>query len=389
MTLPEPLDGQRAKRASREELDLLLLGPVPPPFGGISVHISRLVPLLERAGLSVAVLNHFGSTDAPRVRGALKKNPLNYYLLPKRFRHRMLHYHHSRWPHLIAVALGKGKSQARYIVTLHAGDVQKHLPQLVSRVPFVALLTRWALRRFDLIVVVEPSIAAAIRNRVDERRVELVPAFIEPGADELGSYDAALETFVRGAGSLLVVPAYSIQFRPDGGELYGVDTAVDAFIELAAKLENLRMAVFMARKPERPRSREHLGRLEEKLERAGVRDRVMVVFGLPLAAALRSNATFVRPTRADGDAVSIREAISAGVPVVASDVVARPPGVVTFPVADSDQLATALLAVVNRQTASLNQAGLAPPATGGSFAERLIALYRSELERAPSGDGAA
>lgn len=388
MTLPRLLDGQRAKRTSREELDLLLLGPVPPPFGGISVHVSRLVPLLERAGLRVAVLNHFSATDAPRVRGALKKNPLNYYRLPKRFRYRMLHYHHSRWPHLIAVALGKGKSRARYVVTLHAGDVQKHLPQLVSRVPFVALLTRWALRRFDLIVVVEPNVAAAIRDRVDKQRVQLVPAFIEPGADELGSYDAALETFVRGAGKLLVVPAYSIQFRPDGGELYGVDTAVEAFVELAPKLDNLRMAVFMARKPERSRSREHLGRLEEKLERAGLRDRVMVVFGQPLAPALGPNATFLRPTRADGDAVSIREAISAGVPVVASDVVARPPGVVTVPVGDSDQLATALLAVANRQTASVNRAE-APPAAGASFAERLIALYRSELERAPSSEGAA
>jgi glycosyltransferase involved in cell wall biosynthesis len=389
MTLPEPLDGQRAKRASREELDLLLLGPVPPPFGGISVHLSRLVPLLERAGLSVGVLNHFSSTEAPCVLGALKKNPLNYYRLPKRFRHRMLHYHHSRWPHLIAVALGKGKSQARYIVTLHAGDVQKHLPQLVSRVPLVARLTRWALHRFDLIVVVEPSIAAAIRERVDEQRVELVPAFIEPGADELGSYDAALETFVRGADTLLVVPAYSIQFRPDGGELYGIDTAVDAFVGLAAQREDLRMAVFMAREPERPRSREHLDRLEQTLERAGLRDRVRVVFGQPLAPALRPNATFVRPTRADGDAVSIREAISAGVPVVASDVVARPPGVVTFPVGDSDQLASALLAVLNRQTVTVDQAGVAQPAAGGSFAERLIALYRSELERAPSNDGAA
>jgi glycosyltransferase involved in cell wall biosynthesis len=54
------------------------------------------------------------------------------------------------------------------------------------------------------------------------------------------------------------------------------------------------------------------------------------VFGLPLLPALRSHTVFVRPSRAEGGAVSVREAQSAGVPVVASDVVPRPPGVVVF-----------------------------------------------------------
>ena len=59
------------------ELDILILGPVPPPFGGISVHLSRLVPLLQAQGLNVAVLNHFGSAELPFVLGVLNRNPLN------------------------------------------------------------------------------------------------------------------------------------------------------------------------------------------------------------------------------------------------------------------------------------------------------------------------
>ena len=370
-------------RAHGNDVDLLILGPVPPPFGGISVHVSRLVPLLESAGFAVGVLNHFRATDAPLVVGALRKNPINYYRMPKRFRPGILHYHHSRWPHLIAVALGKGNSTARYIVTLHAGDIQKHFPQLISRVPLVAWLTRWALRRFDVVVVVDPKVGTIIQQHVNGQRVEVLPAFLEAGKAERDSYESSIETFLN-AGPLLVVAAFGIQFRPDGGELYGVDTAVEAFVRLAAEQENLRLAIFFARRPTRRRARRHLAMLEQQLERAGVRDRVLFVFGEALVPALRPNAIFVRPTRAEGDAVSVREAMSAGLPVVASDVVERPAGVVAFPVGDSDGLCSALRGLAERESSLADIPAAMETSDSAAFLDGLIALYRSELSQRPS-----
>jgi glycosyltransferase involved in cell wall biosynthesis len=48
---------------------------------------------------------------------------------------------------------------------------------------------------------------------------------------------------------------------------------------------------------------------------------------------------FVRPTRVDGDALSVREALALGVPVVASDAGFRPPGTLRFPRGDAGALA--------------------------------------------------
>ena len=67
----------------------------------------------------------------------------------------------------------------------------------------------------------------------------------------------------------------------------------------------------------------------------------------------------MRPTRTDGDAVSIREAMHFGRPVVASDAVPRPEGVVTFPSRDQAAFEAAVLETLSKTTprnASANDA---------------------------------
>jgi len=361
------------------ELDVLLLGPVPPPFGGISVHVSRVAALLSRAGFRVGVLNHFSATDPPFVVGTLKRSPLRYYRLPRRFPAHVVHYHHSRWPHLIAFSLGRPNGDARYILTLHAGDLRKHFPQLISHVPFVSRLTRWSLRRFDVIITVDAEIAAAIRERTHQKQVEVLPAFVASTNHEHGPYEPSLESFVS-SGRVLVAAAYGVQFLKGGRELYGLDTAVEAFIALGPPREDVRLALFIARRPSRRKAKRHLQGLERRLAEAGIAERVYIVFGAPLLPALRPNTIFVRPTRAEGDAVSVREAQAAGVPVVASDVVPRPAGVVTFSVGSASHLSAALQALLDHPAASsIPVAHAASDGDADVFFERLIALYRSQL----------
>jgi glycosyltransferase involved in cell wall biosynthesis len=369
----------RVDEQTQADLDILILGPIPPPFGGISVHLSRLVPRLQHAGFKVGVLNHFGSTSMPFVVGALSRNPINYYRLPRKFRARIVHYHHSRWAHLVALALGKGNSSARYILTLHAGNVEKHFPELISRKPFVSGITRWALRRFDTVICVNPKIATLVERYLDgTQRLEVLPAFLEFPDHEPEEYDPGIETFLQ-SGRVLVVAAYGLQFLPDGEELYGVDTVVEAFSTLGHERDDLRLMIFLARQPFRGKARRHLTQLERRLEEAGVRDRALIVFGRPLVPAFRPNVVFVRPTRAEGDALSVREAQRAGIPVVASDVVGRPAGVVSFSAGDVTQLGAALRAVLDG--ALWQSSGADPNALDealGDFSERLIDIYRSE-----------
>jgi glycosyltransferase involved in cell wall biosynthesis len=77
---------------------------------------------------------------------------------------------------------------------------------------------------------------------------------------------------------------------------------------------------------------------------------------------------FLRPTREDGDSISVREALSLGVPVVASRVGTRPDGAILFhPGSVEEMLAKIELALSARRGNH--------PQTAGCL-DRLMEIYR-------------
>jgi glycosyltransferase involved in cell wall biosynthesis len=350
------------------ELDILVLGPVPPPYGGVSVHVQRLVPLLERAGYRVGVLNHFGSTEMPFVLDSLRRNPIRYCRLPRRFPVRLVHYHHSRWSTLLGVAIGR-KRGTRYVLTLHAADLQK---QLNSRVPGVRRVTVWSLQRFDAFIVVNPAFATLLRAHVGDKQILAIPAYISADSEEF-SYDAPLEAFLA-RGPTIVVTAYDVQLMADGRDLYGLDMAVTAFAAIAQERPTLQLAIFLARRAARRRAAAYLANLEASLRRSGLEERVRVAYGLPLVPVFRHDVIFVRPTRVEGDALSVREARATGVPVVASDIAARPDGVVVFPTDDVEALSDSI-----RRALDGPRTPPAAPAASEQFLEPLLGFFANQL----------
>ena len=89
------------------------------------------------------------------------------------------------------------------------------------------------------------------------------------------------------------------------------------------------------------RSVEFRGDVEQRGLRAQVIALGDVSHGTALAV-MKASDLFVRPTLADGDSVSVREALAVGVPCVASDAAVRPSGVSTFRSGDALDLARAL-----------------------------------------------
>lgn len=309
--------------------DVLLLGPYPPPHGGVTSHLERLTYLLQEDGHSVRGMNYYGHANGPAVAGTLRRNPVRFWVAARSPRARIVHYHHSRFSCLLTVALARRRSpDTRFLLTLHGQELGPYLESPVFGRP-----ARWAVRKFDDVIAVSPEVAAQVRPYVPNARLRTLPAFLPAPRGHREVTDEAGQRFRSDSQVVLAVSAYRIK-RVPGGDLHGVATAVEAFTDFADELDDCRLAIFLARAP-RGQDEQYLRSMLKGPASRGHGGRVQVFVGAPLWPVFSlPNVIYLRPTRTEGDAVSVREALAAGSPVIASDVVARPPEVICVPLDD-------------------------------------------------------
>ncbi len=303
--------------SARTGASACLVGPYPPPSGGVSMHIERLYSALTVQGVSVTVLDHFSrGAQAAHVVG-LRKNPVRYTREIRRRTSDLTHYHHSRLDTLVAAASGLSVRSGHRVVTLHSHRIEQ---ELGSSAPGVRAATTWALRRFDTVIAVSDAIAAIVSPVLrDGQRLEVVPAYL-PAArpSTVDPEPAVLPT--------LVVSAYQLGHDAES-DIYGLTLACETFRYLASQGTDWSLEIFLAQAPRSRAQATYLKRLRQLLATSAAPERGTIHIGAPLVPALRRNTVYLRPTLTDGDAVSVREALDLSVPVLASDVADRPPGV--------------------------------------------------------------
>jgi glycosyltransferase involved in cell wall biosynthesis len=314
---------------------VLVVGPTPPPFGGVATHVQAIVRALSTVGAAGTLV------DPHRGRARLAAR-----LLAAHGRNDVVHVHvngHNRKSWLLA-ALGRGR---RSVVTVHSGLA----PAFCAEHPRLVLD---AADGYTEVVAVSPAIADALRTvGLPAAHLHVIPAFSSalplpippPGLrairrEHLHLLAAALgEGPEYGAEQLLTALGYLRDRLPQAGTvLYGPGSRT---AEVARTVVQRRLS-----------GRVHLfGELEP--HRA--------------LAVVKAADIFVRPTLADGDSISIREALALGRPVVASAVGFRPVGVRTYPAEDPAALAELLFQALGTP--------ISPPPPEVDAISRVLSLY--------------
>jgi glycosyltransferase involved in cell wall biosynthesis len=208
-------------------------------------------------------------------------------------------------------------------LTLHSGGVPLYLGGGPQRRRFVA---RLACAMYSRIICVNPEIALSIsRLGVPDTTLEIAPAFLPFEAPDV-AVPETIDTWIRQHSPVLSTAMF---FRRE----YGFELLLDAVKELKPVHRDLGCVVMG--------DGEHRDSAERAVERAGLSDSVLLTGDLEHEMCLSLIATsdvFVRPTFMDGDAISVREALALGVPVVASNVGTRPEGTTLFEVGNRGQL---------------------------------------------------
>lgn len=316
---------------------IVQVGAHPPPFDGVSVHLGRLHDHLRRLGRE-SVLLDLSATPRPAAEGTLSLSSGTVWSWLCRAERSIVHFHDFARD---AAAFHRVSRRHVAVLSLHDG---RFAERIARSGPIRSRLTRFRLRRLACVVVnnrCSESLARRLLGRGVEIRV--IPEFILPDAVPPLTH-AGLAELRRRHRFLVGSTASRIAFH-DGVDLYGLDLLVDAVGRLAVE-RGLDVALGLLL----PNGGDpgYLAALGRRCAALGIAERVLFVTEpLPEAGSLwREADVVVRATNTDGNSLAVLEALSLGVPVVASDCAERPTGTLPFRTRDADDLARMLETVL-------------------------------------------
>jgi glycogen(starch) synthase len=307
--------------AAKPAIKVLQVGDFPPPAGGVATHVEELFRAVRASGGESQVLDiGKGQLPADGVQAAGSLAAFVTHLTSKAARGYRVHLHTNganpkSW--LLAQACAAaGQLSGGAMITLHSGLFPAWLDENTGR----RLAAKTVLSQYRKVIAVSGQIRDAL-EQCGVRNAVVLPAFsaasVKPGAAPPGLKE------LRASTGLLFCAMLAP--RPE----YGQEILLSAFAALRAKLPQARLALY--------------GPGSEAFRADGVEG-----FGeLQRAQALALMAAcdvFVRPTLADGDSISVREAIALGRVVVATNVGARPPEVRLVAAGDATALCNGLIA---------------------------------------------
>ncbi len=360
-------------------MKIAIIGAIPPPYGGISVHIQRFKHYLEGKGHTVTVYELFRDGRSPGKNVIYIKN-VRRWLLKYIFTagEDVIHLHTEAWQ-LRAIMGLMSVLRKKTVITIHSESLHDSLETggwLKHR------LIKFGLRRTACVITVNPRIKdLALSIGVRPERVAVIPAFIPPVVrdEDLAAVPPATQDFIRSHSPLLSANAFKIVFYHNQ-DLYGIDMCIDLCAALKPNYPNVGLVFCL---PEIG-DLDYFGKMQARIAGLGIQDNFLFQTGpgLLYPVLMRSD-VFLRPTNADGFGISVAEAIYFKVPAIASDVCARAPGTVLFKSRDAEDFTRKVQGVLADLPGSRRRIAEIKLENG---ADRIMAVYQELAGRGREGN---
>jgi glycogen synthase len=336
-------------------MDIDLVAPFPPPYGGMGVRFERLAAILEQRGYCCRKIPI--RWVAERARWKRLRRAWSF-LMPAwqvlRSRAHIIHTVTGSIPNAFAISvilLAGRLARRRVVLSIGGGDFLGFAQCASPRL-------RWAMRQVfrlaDVVVPCNQTIEQAlyVLGVAPERVVYISNALPdEIGSRQLETPDAAFLEFCQAHQPVLL-------FMGAMQKHYGLQDVLSALDLLQEDFPDWGLAIMVKEGGDAWFSRHVM----ECLETRKLTGQVQVYQSVPWAVGAMPYAqVLIRATNvSDGDSRAVREALAVGLPVVASDVGHRPPGVALYRAGDVTDLVRAIkesLEGGRHQTEYLNAEG--------------------------------
>jgi glycosyltransferase involved in cell wall biosynthesis len=352
---------------------IAIIGPYPPPYGGISIYIKRIINYLEKNHIECIIYNESKIVEYENI---INIKPINSY---KKFifripflKYDILHFHSTNLK--IHMLLGCYKFFGKKILlTVHGESWFSQLAKLNLVGHYLLLLS---LRNIDKIICVNPRIKKELLYLgFDSKKIEVIPAFIDPTSDEIDIKQLP-EFFhkIRHKHKILITAnAFRVSFYKNQ-DLYGIDLSIELMKSL---IDNGHKNIGFIYVIPDIGDYDYFKNMQNLVKKYNLED-YFHFYTKPVAypAVINMCDLFIRPTNTDGDALSIREAILLRRPAIASDVCKRPEGTILFKNRKVDDLYNKVIYIIENYTKCKKQI------EGIEFednAEKILEVYKKVL----------
>ena len=283
---------------------ILIFGKIPPPFGGVTKSIENLVNALKVKNIkfdlfSLATLTSFKRYD-------------------------IAHTHYiKRWKLLSALLLGKLFAK-KNLLTYHGSDFY----------PDSVWIDKVVFKLFDGVIILNKQVEDRCK-KLDSNKIALFTPIFQEGVSNKILDKTALFEKKNDEKYILLYASGKTYFEKK--EVYGC-SFIFSLLDNFPKNYKLVFA-------------DPLAGYTDDIKKI---DKEIIYFdkNIDFMKLLSNVDVYIRPTNFDGNSVSILEALSSGVPVLASDVVDRGVGVKTFKNNDKKDFIDKLKNIVNNKQES-------------------------------------
>ena len=344
---------------------VLLLGPYPPPHGGVQTNLVAIRSFLLKHGVPCAVINitRHRRPDADKV--YYPKGAVPLLSLLTRLPYDVIHLHVGGMltNRLLALSLACTlRPRTKAVMTFHSGGFPS-TPEGQSLGP--ASFAGFVLRRFDGVIAVNEEIAGFLRKvGVQPQRVRCISpyAFLTNGPS-MNSVPEHVATFMAEHDPVLVSVGL---LEPE----YDLPLQIEALPQVRQRFPDAGLLLIGSGSLE--------ASLRARINASPCVQNILLAGDVPHAATMEAVSRcrlMLRTTLYDGDALSVREALQLGTPVIATDNGMRPPGVHLIPKSDLQALLRAI-----EQELQHPAAPKAQPAQDESNLQAVFDFYQDLIE---------
>jgi glycosyltransferase involved in cell wall biosynthesis len=312
-----------------EKSKILLVGPYPPPYGGVSVYIKRLKSQMVKAGYKTSTFYKSRKYNNILLNALILFRNLIYEDFS------IVHIHGYFRAYVLVILFARCFKRYSMYYTIHNSRLLKNKSGLATY-----FIKKFIEKTDCLILVTKGLIDNLQKNNINlPKKYYVCNAFLPPPEEDepiiYKTYSSKTMEFISIRKPLIIANASRISFY-NKIDLYGLDTC----IELSAKLKKdyPRFGLLFSLADENT-NKDYINKMKQRINKLNIEENILLMTGQKELWPLYKRADLsIRPTATDGDAVSIREALYFGTTIIASDVVPRPKETILYKSRDIEDL---------------------------------------------------